>query len=155
MKKASVRLPLITVHNRQRKIALDHRALERFARSVLPLCAREQGSGLTNLEEIGVLLVSDRKISELHRRFMRIAGPTDVITFQHGEIFISVETAQRQAETHRTSQAHELRLYLVHGLLHLHGFDDRGPAARRRMRSTQEKMVTLASRKKSADAGNR
>ena len=41
----------------------------------------------------------------IHRRFMGIAGPTDVITFQHGEIFISVETARRQAQAHRTSLA--------------------------------------------------
>ncbi len=75
---------------------------------------------------------------------MQIAGPTDVITFQHGEIFISVETAQRQAESFATSLEHELRLYLVHGLLHLHGFDDRDPDARRRMHSTQEKIVARA-----------
>ncbi len=121
----SVRLPQISVFNRQRKAALDRAELEDFARRALPLCARERGSGLTSLEEIGVLLISDRKIDQLHRRFMGIAGPTDVITFQHGEICISVETAQRQAAAFGTSPEHELRLYLVHGLLHLHGFDDR------------------------------
>jgi len=146
MKKEPALVPRISVHNRQRKIALSPAALERFARRALPWCARERGDGLTGLEEIDVLLISDRKISELHRRFMGIAGPTDVITFQHGEIFISVETAQRQARTHRTSLAHELRLYLVHGLLHLHGFDDRDPGRRRRMQSVQEKVVLRASR---------
>ena len=45
------------------------------------------------------ILISDRRMSELHRRFMGIAGPTDVITFQHGEIFISTETARRQARS--------------------------------------------------------
>ncbi len=91
-------------------------------------------------------MISDRKISELHRRFMQIEGPTDVITFQHGEIFISVETAERQAEAHHTSLNHELRLYLVHGLLHLHGFDDREPAATRRMQAAQERIVLAAGR---------
>ena len=75
---------------------------------------------------------------------MGITGPTDVITFQHGEILMSVETARRQARAHRTSFAHELRLYLVHGLLHLHGFDDDAPAARRRMGAIQEKIVASA-----------
>jgi probable rRNA maturation factor len=144
MKKKSAFVPLISVHNRQRKIALDRVALEQFARRALPLCLREEGRGLTSLEEIDVLLISDRKISALHRRFLQIDGPTDVITFQHGEICISVETAQRQAEEHHTSTEGELRLYLVHGLLHLHGFDDRTPAARRRMQSRQEKIVALA-----------
>lgn len=77
---------------------------------------------------------------------MQVPGPTDVITFQHGEIFVSVETAQRQAEAFRTSLNYELRLYLVHGLLHLYGFDDQEQAARRRMHSIQKKIVALASR---------
>lgn len=138
--------PEISVHNRQRKIALNRDELERFAERALPLCLREpsRGPGLTSLGEIQVLLISDRRMSELHRRFMGIAGPTDVITFQHGEIFISVETARRQAQAHRTSLAHELRLYLVHGLLHLQGFDDHSPAARRRMDSVQEKLAARA-----------
>ena len=137
----------ISVHNRQRKIALDREELERFAERALFLCLRERsrGVGLTSLEEIQVLFISDRRMSELHRRFLGIAGPTDVITFQHGEIFISVETARRQARAWGSSLAHELRLYLVHGLLHLHGLDDQEPAARRRMHAIQEKIVTLAS----------
>ena len=134
------------MHNRQRKIALDRDELEQFAERALPLCLRERsgGPGLTSLEEIQVLLISDPRISELHRRFIGIGGPTDVITFQHGEIFISVETARRQARAHRTSLAHELRLYLVHGLLHLQGFDDHSPAARRLMGSVQERIVARA-----------
>ena len=99
----TARLPQISVFNRQRKIALDRAELEAFARRALPSCAREKGTGLTSLPQVDVILISDRRISELHRRFMQIAGPTDVITFQHGEIFISVETAQRQAEAHHTS----------------------------------------------------
>jgi probable rRNA maturation factor len=146
VKEAPVALPQISVRNLQRKITVDRDALEQFARGALPLCGREQGSGLTNLEEVSVLLISDRRITELHRRFMQISGPTDVITFQHGEIFISVETARRQAKTYRTSLAHELRLYLVHGLLHLHGFDDRDPVARRLMLSAQERIVERACR---------
>ncbi len=138
--------PEISVHNRQRKIALDRGELEQFAGRVLPICLRERsrGPGLTSLEEVQVLLISDRRMSELHRRFMELDGPTDVITFQHGEIFISVETARRQAQVHRTSLAYELHLYLVHGLLHLHGFDDHSPAARRRISSVQEKIVASA-----------
>jgi len=141
----------IFVHNRQRKIPLDRGELECFAERALRLCLRERSrrSSLTSMEEIHVLFISDRRMSQLHRRFMGIGGPTDVITFHHGEVFISVETARRQARTLRTSLAHELRLYLVHGLLHLHGFDDHEPAARARMERTQERIAALAR------AGNR
>ncbi len=144
--KGAAAQPGISVHNRQRKIALDREKLERFAKQAVSFCLRERsrGPGLTSLEEIHVVLISDPRISELHRRFMGIDGPTDVITFQHGEIFISVETARRQARAHRTSLAHELRLYLVHGLLHLHGFDDHSPAAGRLMVSVQGKIVARA-----------
>ncbi len=135
----------IFVQNRQRQLAVDQRALQEFAERALPLALSAGGTGLAALDEIDVLLISDRRIAQLHRRFMRIAGPTDVITFQHGEIFISVETAARQARTQRTSLAHELQLYLVHGLLHLQGFDDHEPAERDRMHATQERIVAAAS----------
>ncbi len=141
MKSVPPALPKIFVHNRQRKTAVDRRALERFGRWAVPLAAQERGLGLTTLDEIHVLLISDRRIAQLHARFMRISGPTDVITFQHGEIFVSVETALRQAKAHLTSLAHELQLYLLHGLLHLHGFDDRTLAARKRMYAVQERIM--------------
>ncbi len=136
-----VSLPQISVSNRQRKVALDRARLEDFARRALPLCARESGAGLTRLAQVDVVFISDRRMSELHRRFLQIDGPTDVITFQHGEIFISVETAQRQAKAQRTSLLYELRLYLVHGLLHLQGFDDREEIDRARMAALQERIV--------------
>lgn len=134
-------LPQISVFNRQRKVKLDRMALEEFARRALVACAHERGTGLARLPQVDVVFVSDRRMSELHRRFMQIAGPTDVITFQHGEVFISVETAERQAKTHRTSVLYELRLYLVHGLLHLHGFDDREENDRAVMAALQERIV--------------
>ena len=144
MRTASV--PLISVHDRQRKIRVDRAALEQFATRALRLCMRQRarGPGLASLEEIDVLLISDRRMSELHRKFMEMSGPTDVITFQHGEIFISAGTAKRQARRHRSTLANELRLYLVHGLLHLHGFDDQSPKEKRLMDSLQTKILAAA-----------
>ena len=136
-------VPQISVHDRQRKIQADRAALEQFALRALRLCLRQRarGRGLAALEEIDVLLISDRRMSELHRKFMGISGPTDVITFQHGEIFISTETAKRQARRFRSSLEHELRLYLVHGLLHLAGFDDKTGKGAAEMSRVQEKLV--------------
>ena len=142
-----ISLPQISILNRQRRIAFDLASFEVFARRALSACAAEEGVGLTSLGAIHVVLVSDRKIAELHRQFMQIAGPTDVITFQHGEIFISIDTAQRQARHYRTSFGHELRLYLVHGLLHLHGFDDQPAASRARMSHIQEGIVARLQQK--------
>ncbi len=139
-----MKLSAISVLNHQRKVQVDRSALERFAERALPLCAKEGLGSLTNLAEVSVVLVSDRRIAKLHRRFMQIPGPTDVITFEHGEIFISVETAQRQAEDERTSLEGELKLYLVHGLLHLQGLDDKEEANRQRMHMIQEEIVAQA-----------
>jgi probable rRNA maturation factor len=100
------------------------------------------------LPQISVLIVSDRKIASLHRQFMNESGSTDVITFQHGEIFISAETARRNARRFGNTVARELCLCVVHGLLHLHGFDDRDEASARKMRIVQRKILAEASRLK-------
>src|SRR5215210_7825810 len=92
--------PTIRILNRQRAIAVEVPALCQFAQYALQKCVRLLGrkSGvLTTLPEISVILISDRRMAELHRRFLQEPGPTDVITFQHGEIFISTETARSHA----------------------------------------------------------
>lgn len=141
--------PAITLLNRQRMIPIRLTALQDFAERALQECLnlpRLKPTALTTLEEVCVVLVSDRRMTELHRRFLQESGPTDVITFQHGEIFVSTETARRQARRFGTSLEHELRLYIVHGLLHLHGFDDRTPRSAAHMKHTQEKLVAATKR---------
>src|SRR6185295_13143344 len=96
--------------------------------------ARRNRRAISLPEEIFVMLISDKRMSDLHLRYMNEAGPTDVITFQHGEIFISAPTAQRQAQEFGTTTRREIELYLAHGLLHLAGFDDRAADQRAKMR---------------------
>ena len=79
---------------------------------------------------------------------MNESGPTDVITFQHGEIFISAGTARRNARRFGNALARELRLYVVHGLLHLHGFGDRDEGSARKMQIVQRRILAEASRLK-------
>jgi probable rRNA maturation factor len=139
--------PTITVYNRQRTIRVPLDALQEFAVRALRECLKISGGkrgGLANLAELSVLLVSNRRMAELHRRFLQLPGPTDVITFQHGEIFVSVETARSHARRFRNSLEGELRLYMAHGLLHLHGLDDKTPADAAEMELAQEKLVAAA-----------
>jgi probable rRNA maturation factor len=75
---------------------------------------------------------------------MQISGPTDVITFEHGELFINAEAARRQAKIFGTTFERELRLYIVHGLLHLDGFDDKTSAGGREMKRIQERILSSA-----------
>ena len=92
-------------------------------------------------EDILVVLVSDRKISTVHQQFMGIAAATDVITFQHGEIVVSVETAAKQAIEFETDLLQELRLYIAHGFLHLAGYDDHSEDGFREMAKVQNELV--------------
>jgi probable rRNA maturation factor len=133
----------IAVRDHQRAVRVDPGALQKFAERALAECLRTPG-GLHRLAELAIVVVSDRKISELHRRFMNVPGPTDVITFQHGEVFISAETARRQAKEFGTTTVDEIKLYLVHGLLHLHGYDDKTSADSGRMARAQERIVRRA-----------
>ena len=147
MKSKSLSTPRIEVRNLQRKVRVNGVDLEKFAQKAARQCLllpRPTKTDLEKLVEVSILLVSDRRMAELHRRYMNQAGPTDVITFQHGEIFISTDMAQRNATRFENSFARELHLYIVHGLLHLHGFDDRDPASARRMESVQRKILANA-----------
>ena len=147
MREAIAPIPEITVRNLQHKVLVDVVDLEMFARKAAELCLRlprRKKSDLAQLREISVLIVSDRKIAALHRRFMNESGPTDVITFQHGEIFVGVESARRNARRFGNAFERELRLDVVHGLLHLHGFDDRNAASARRMQVVQRKILATA-----------
>jgi probable rRNA maturation factor len=135
--------PGITVRNLQRGVKIDLAALRRFALRALDRCLAlpKRKSPLSRLACVDVFLISDRRIAGLHRRFHKITGPTDVLTFQHGEIFISVQTAQRHATEFGTSTRREIELYLLHGLLHLHGFDDKTAADRRKIEAIQRKIL--------------
>ena len=139
-----MRVPKISVRNLQRKISVNVAELEKFAgnalRNSLRLLQRQQ-SDLNKLSEIFIWLISDRRMAPLHRKFLGQLGATDVLTFQHGEIFISVDTARRHARAFGTSLIRELKLYVVHGLLHLHGFDDQTPSEAHKMKAAQERIL--------------
>ena len=84
------------------------------------------------LATLEVALVDDATSDRVHRDFMNIEGPTDVITFHHGEIVIGAEVAQRQAAEYGEPLAREILRYLVHGLLHLAGHEDADTGRTRR-----------------------
>src|SRR5262249_22206221 len=99
-----------------------------YLQRMLPRAAMAARS---RLRELSVALVGEREMVRLHRKFMGIAGPTDVLSFdldgdgREGELIICVPVARRQARVHGTKAAHEALLYALHGMLHLSGMDDR------------------------------
>ena len=101
--------------------------------------------------------VSPLEMSRINWQFLRHKGSTDVITFDHheptgsgghpsenlhGEAFICVADAVRQAREFNTTWPSELVRYVVHALLHLRGYDDLQPAARRVLKREENRLVS-------------
>jgi len=119
----------VWVLNRQRKFPLDRDRMARVAGFVL------EALGQTGTE-LSIVFVSDRKITQLNRMYLSRNHPTDVMAFSQregeggtmhphvlGDVIISTETAAAQARERGTSLEEELDLLLVHGILHLLGYE--------------------------------
>ncbi|MGH7451454.1 MAG: rRNA maturation RNase YbeY [bacterium] len=118
---------------------------------------RAHAATATHLE---VNFVDVKMISALHRDFLQDNSPTDVITFDLGvtpaseriaAIVICVPVAKRYAERYRVPLRKELQRLVIHGALHLLGFDDHTAVEKRRMRyyenKTLQQVRALAQRK--------
>lgn len=137
--------------NRQRSVStrqLRLPAVSEAVRRAWPdlAAAERRGSVLRSLTEISFVLVSDKRIAALHDEFMGDPTPTDVITFHHGEIVMSAETARREARQRGLPLPAEVARYAVHGLLHLAGWSDADAGAASEMRVRQEKILRRALR---------
>jgi len=123
----------VQICNDQKKVRVDVRSLRRFAQRLLKALGY-QHSG------VSILLTDDKTMSCLHARWLEDPTPTDVLSFSYkdegnvpeilGDIAISVETCGRRVPHNPMA---EIQRMLVHGLLHLVGFDHRSPSERRRM----------------------
>jgi len=100
------------------------------------------GAHLETIQEIEFNLINDETICDLHAQFMDDPTPTDVITFHHGEVFISYDTALREADERTIPLAEELFRYHVHGLLHLAGYDDLSEPEYTEMHALQESLIS-------------
>ncbi len=137
-------MTLIHVYNRQRRVKIPLPWLRSAATTALPRCiakSRDGQGALAKLSEVEVSVVSDRTIARVHLDFLGIPGPTDVITFEHGELVISADTAKANALEHGTSLGSELLLYIIHGMLHLNGFTDEQRTEARRMHQVQDRIL--------------
>ena len=103
-----------------------------------------------NEGELSIAFVSDAEIAQVHADFMDDPSPTDVITFpaqpemkSAGEIIVSVDHAHSRAAELGELFSRELSLYLVHGWLHLAGYDDSKESDRARMREAEQKALLI------------
>jgi len=138
----------ISIRNAHPRLKLDRRAVTRLIATLDAHRVRFDGGCPDG--ELSLAFLTDAEQADLHGRFLDDPTPTDVITFegqpdfgQAGEICVSADTAAAYAEKHGHDFAEELALYLVHGWLHLAGYDDLQPALKRRMRAAEKRAMAL------------
>lgn len=133
----------LSVYNHQKTHRPNLVWLRRVIKTALPHClaAAKVESPLLTLNEVEFTIVSDDEISAVHAEFLDDPTPTDVITFHHGEILISADTALRQGAEHEQALNPELALYMIHGLMHLGGWDDHEEEEAAEMTRRQESIL--------------
>jgi rRNA maturation RNase YbeY len=117
---------------------------ERFARRVLEEHAVESYA-------ISISFVNDPEITKLNKERLNRDGPTDVIAFdlsepglpfeKVGDIYISKNTAERNSARFKVEPEEEMLRLVIHGVLHVLGYRDGGPAEALRMKRAQEKVI--------------
>jgi probable rRNA maturation factor len=135
----------VSVLNRQNRVPVDRRKFGMAARRILKALGYEG-------YELTVVLVDDPEITRLNRQYLRHNRPTNVISFPMmdgtpeslrsrvlGDVVISAETAQRDAGEAGEKTGDEILFLMIHGILHLAGYDHEGSAAERRKMETKEK----------------
>jgi probable rRNA maturation factor len=149
----------ILVFNRQRRCRVNLRLVRQAAGLLISrLDLREPSS-------LGIHLVAAGEMSMINQEFLQHDGSTDVITFDYserpqkpgsigkiqGEIFICIDDAIAQAREFRGTWQLEVARYLVHGVLHLCGYDDLSAAPRQKMKREEDRLLQALRRKLKLD----
>jgi len=159
----------VAIASRQRARKVNRRLLRQITAALLADLKIEP-------VELGIYIVATPEMTRLNEKFLRHAGPTDVIAFDygfgvppsrgsptsvslrrcrlkpelqtlHGEIFVCVEEAITQARKFGTSWQSEVVRYIIHGVLHLLGFDDASAGARCKMKREENRRLRELSRR--------
>lgn len=150
----------LAIANRQRLVSLNTRLLRGITKALL--------TDLLKLEnfDLSIILVRSREMARINQAYLQHEGSTDIITFDyadnvlpasrrqsgsnrpagrrkhaHGELFICLDDAITQAQEFRTTWQSELARYVIHGVLHLQGYDDIRVADRRKMKREENHLL--------------
>lgn len=132
----------IRIANRQKQLPLDQRRIRESVRAILRDAHIRQA-------RVSVAVVDDPTIADLHGRYLQDPEPTDVLSFVleqapgtlEGEVVVSADTARANAARYRVAAESELLLYVIHGVLHLVGFDDATAPQRAAMRKMERRYL--------------
>ena len=131
----------VAVTNSQRHYPVNTAQMRQVAwRAMQRLGLRGQGT-------MAVTFIGQQQMRHVHQTFLRDDSPTDVITFRYpgepiiGELLIAPAAAHRYAMRHSIPYRVELARYVLHGLLHWKGYEDRTSAQQRRMRRREDELL--------------
>ncbi|MEW6162364.1 MAG: rRNA maturation RNase YbeY [Nitrospirota bacterium] len=148
----------VYIRNQQRLIKVNQQRIRRFLRKALHLLGLHKA-------ELSILLVNDRRMKILNRQYRGVDRTTDVLSFPQqnrytlhvtrytslplGDIVINLHQAKRQAAEHGLTLNEELRRLIIHGLLHLIGYDhERSRYMRRKMQKKEGELLSLTTKSK-------
>ncbi len=115
----------------------DNAFLKKVARKTIVVV------GKNKLDDISLVLVGEKKIQEINEKYRHKNKPTDVLSFEElNEIFICPDVVKKQAKELGVPYKNELARVLIHGILHLEGFDhEKGGKEAEKMRKLEEKII--------------
>ena len=132
----------VAINNQQTAQKIDKAQLKTGVQRVLA------GEGIESAV-ISIAVVDDPTMHDLNRRYLRHDYPTDVLSFLlededdriEGEIIISADYAAREADQFGWTAQDEMLLYVIHGSLHLAGYDDLEPELKAEMRAKEREYL--------------
>lgn len=134
----SIEVAVFNAHRRRRA------GSARLAEIVRRVLRRERRGSA----RIAVVLIGESAMARMNRTFLGHRGSTDVISFPlgaganlEGEIYVNLDRAAGQAREYSVSAASELARLVIHGTLHLAGYDDRSAVKARRMKAKEDRYV--------------
>jgi probable rRNA maturation factor len=142
----------IVIKDLQKKIALNPPQILKIIKAIL----RHEG---VDQAFLSIVFVNQQRIKNFNKKYLNRAYATDVLAFDLtdngpqrrksrrnrkniiGDIIISTDAAFKNAKSYQTTLSEELALYMIHGILHLLGFDDHKPNDRRKMRKREGELL--------------
>ena len=148
----------VCVETLQQKVCLNIPCIIKVVSNILRIQKVRQA-------KLSIVFVTEGKIRILNRKYLKRFFATDVLAFDFtnqthaqkatfkkidrldGEIIVSIDAALKQAKMYDAPLDKEITLYIIHGILHLQGYDDHQPADVRRMRKKEEELLSLVGKR--------
>ena len=116
----------LSVQNKQRTFKISSELMKQIAQSIIDELLQNKN------HKLSIVFIGKNKMAELNKKYLKHKGPTDVLTFNYpdesppkSEILICPSVAYQHAKSHKVSLGCELTRYIIHGILHIEGYNDR------------------------------